>query len=107
MAFKYCCEKDETQGDGRCSKIAMSGADYCSTHAVGHLRTMINHYSKSRVALKSQVQELKIDLAIATEALDKIIDKYFDLPVEYRMEKCFKEGKDSLIAREALKKIVR
>jgi len=39
------------------------------------------------------------------EALEKIIDQYFDLPYELRMKKGLKEGRDSLIAREALKEV--
>ncbi len=37
------------------------------------------------------------------EALEKIVDRYFDLPYEVRMKKGLKERKESLIAREALK----
>ena len=39
------------------------------------------------------------------EALEKIVDRYFDLPYEVRMKKDLKEGKESLIAREALKEV--
>lgn len=37
------------------------------------------------------------------EALEKIVDRYFDFPYEIRMHKGLREGKESLIAREALK----
>lgn len=55
-SFKYCKEHNE---QGECANIAMANSDYCSTHATGHLQTMINHYSKSRIALKKQVETLK------------------------------------------------
>lgn len=43
--------------------------------------------------------------AIAEKALESIVDRYFDLPVDQRFEKRAKESKESLIAREALDKI--
>lgn len=58
-----------------------------------------------RLEYWQDLSKVRSKLFIATEALEKVVDKYFDLPVEMRMEKRIKEGKDSLIAREALEKL--
>jgi len=50
-----------------------------------------------------EVNRLQAENKKLREALEKIVDRYFDLPYEVRMKKGLKERKESLIAREALK----
>jgi hypothetical protein len=52
-----------------------------------------------------ELKKLQAENKKLREALEKIIDQYFDLPYELRMKKGLKEGRDSLIAREALKEV--
>jgi hypothetical protein len=64
---------------------------------------------KSGILITSKIDK-RIDYLQAEnkklrEALEKIVDQYFDLPYELRMKQGLKEGRDSLIAREALKEV--
>lgn len=67
-------------------------------------------YSESSgILITSKINEridyLQTENKKLREALEKIVDRYFDLPYEIRMHKGLREGKESLIAREALKEI--
>ena len=53
--------------------------------------------------MNDRIEDLLAENKKLREALEKIVDRYFDLPYEVRMKKGLKEGKESLIAREALK----
>lgn len=55
---------------------------------------------------EKRIESLEQKLKIAVEALENVVDKYFDIPHEHRLgPKHLKEGKESLIAREALEKL--
>jgi MinD-like ATPase involved in chromosome partitioning or flagellar assembly len=75
----------------------------------GYKEDFIKYMTSNRVEVQAH-SETRKRLAIAEaknkklrEALEKIVDRYFDLPYEVRMKKDLKEGKESSIAREALK----
>lgn len=53
--------------------------------------------------LNQEIEELKAENSRYREALELIVDKYFDLPEDLKMYKDLIESKESLIAREALK----
>lgn len=66
---------------------------------------MVEPNRASREAFQSALKLLMPIIECQSKGLNEIVDKYFDLPVEARMQKGIKEGKESLIARHALKQV--
>ena len=80
------------------------GSIFCTDHYVTDLESKIE-WAKDKVFdyEKQIVPEMDEKLKITIKALDSIADRYFDLPLEMRMQKGIKESKESLTAKAALK----
>lgn len=66
----------------------------------------ITHYYRDQMNIFQAAFKLLMPIIeCQSKGLNEIVDKYFDLPVEARMQKGIKEGKESLIARHALKQV--
>lgn len=55
--------------------------------------------------LAHHIFKIEAENAKLRECVESFVDKYFDLPLEYRMQKGLKECKESLYARQALKEL--
>lgn len=96
-AVAKCCNEG-------CSEPKRKNKLFCDHHYIMDLEEKIE-WAKDKVFdyEKQTIPEMDEKLKITIKALDSIVDRYFDLPPELRMQKGIKESKESLTAKAALK----
>lgn len=98
-AVAKCCTEE-------CCEPKRKNKLFCDHHYIMELEGKIE-WAKDKVFdyEKQTIPEMDEKLKITIKALDSIADRYFDLPLEMRMQKGIKESKESLTAKAALKMI--
>lgn len=88
-----------------CNEVThRKGKIFCTHHYIQELEAKLEWARDKIYDLEKQtITELEETLKLATYSLEKIVDRYFDLPPDKRFDKTAKESAESLTARQALK----